>query len=49
MKNIRIVDANVILRYLLADSEPLFEETEKIFNEALDFVDCILCAMSQNY
>ncbi len=36
MKNIKIVDANVILRYLLVDDEQLFQKAENIFNEALN-------------
>ena len=37
LKSIKIVDANVILRYLLEDDEQLFEKAKNIFDEALNF------------
>lgn len=36
LKSIKIVDANVILRYLLEDDEKFFEKAESIFDEALN-------------
>jgi predicted nucleic-acid-binding protein len=33
-KNMIIVDANVILRYLLKDNEKFYKEAEALFNEA---------------
>ena len=35
-KNMLLVDANVILRYLLRDSEELYAKAEEVFNEVLD-------------
>ncbi len=36
LKSIKIVDANVILRYLLEDDEQLFEKAKSIFDEVLN-------------
>jgi len=35
VKNTVIVDANVILRYLLRDSEDLYEKSKRLFEEAV--------------
>ncbi len=35
-KNTSLIDANVILRYLLRDSEELYAEAEKVFNEVME-------------
>ncbi len=36
MKNIKVVDTNVILRYLLEDDEELFNKARRIFDKALN-------------
>ena len=35
-KNISLIDANVILRYLLRDNEDLYAEAEGVFNEVME-------------
>ncbi len=35
VKNTVIIDANVILRYLLRDSEDLYEKSERLFEDAV--------------
>ena len=35
-KNISLIDANVILRYLLRDNEELYAEAEEVFNDVME-------------
>ncbi len=35
-KNISLIDANVILRYLLRDNEDLYAKAEEVFNDVME-------------
>lgn len=46
--NMKLIDTNIVLRYLLNDNDELSTKAREIIDETrLDFVDCILIGYNQ--